>query len=142
MKLSLAPLSATSSLGFRLASTLVLALLPLGLLSIVQVWASLDQADKATLSGIGGSSIEAVRPQMDMIRDARTTARMLAAGLSAVPSPGADCVARMRAGAATNRSKDGAIVRRSSGAFASCTHSPRTSSDCPRQSRCSMTGRR
>lgn len=102
MKLSLAPLSATSSLGFRLASTLVLALLPLGLLSIVQVWASLDQADKATLSGIGGSSIEAVRPQMDMIRDARTTARMLAAGLSAVPSPGADCVARMRAGAATN----------------------------------------
>lgn len=95
-------LSATSSLGFRLASTLVLALLPLGLLSIVQAWASLEQTERATLSGIGGTSIEAMRPQMDLIRDAKTTARMLAAGLSAGVPPNANCVARMRTGAATN----------------------------------------
>ncbi|WP_413875219.1 sensor histidine kinase [Albidovulum sp.] len=93
---------ATSSLGFRLASTLVLALLPLGLLSIVQAWASLDQTDRATLNGIGGASIEAVRPQMDMIRDAKTTARMLATGLSVGIPPDTNCVARMRTGAATN----------------------------------------
>ncbi len=93
---------AATSLGFRLASTLVLALLPLGLLSILQAWASKDQTDKATLSGIGGASIEAMRPQMDLIRDARTTARMLAAGLSAGIPPHPSCVARMRTGAATN----------------------------------------
>lgn len=87
----------SSSLGFRLASTLVLALLPLGLLSIMQTWASLSQTDRATLSGIGGASIEAVRPQIDMIRDAQHATRVLAAGLSVGIPDDAECIARMQA---------------------------------------------
>ena len=89
-----------SSLGFRLGSTLVLALLPLGILSVVQTWVSLDQMDKTTLDGIGGASREAVRPQIDLIRDAQSTARALASMLSPGTVGGETCSARLAAVAA------------------------------------------
>ena len=88
---------AASSLGFRLGSTLVLALLPLGILSVVQTWVSLDQMEKTTLDGIGGASREAVRPQIDLIRDAQTTARTLASMLSEGTTSSAGCSARLAA---------------------------------------------
>ncbi|GAB1364184.1 sensor histidine kinase [Rhodobacter sp.] len=87
----------SSSLGFRLGSTLVLALMPLGILSVVQTWVSLDQIEQITLDGIGGASLEAVRPQLDLIQDAQATARVMAAGRAAggVVTPG--CSERLRA---------------------------------------------
>lgn len=89
-----------SSLGFRLGSTLVLALLPLGILSVVQTWVSLDQMEKTTLDGIGGASREAVRPQIDLIRDAQAAARTLAAMLAPGITTSASCSARLAAVAA------------------------------------------
>ena len=89
-----------SSLGFRLGSTLVLALLPLGILSVVQTWVGLDQMEKTTLDGIDGASREAVRPQIDLIRDAQSAARTLAAMLSPGIGSGSSCSARMAAVAA------------------------------------------
>lgn len=86
-----------SSLGFRLGSTLVLALLPLGILSVVQTWVALDQVEKTTLDGIGGASREAVRPQIDLIRDAQASARTLASVLSEGAGGGAGCSARLAA---------------------------------------------
>lgn len=92
---------AASSLGFRLGSTLVMALLPLGILSVVQTWVALDQMEETTLDGIGGASLEAVRPQIDLIRDARSTARTLAAILSPGTVGGEGCSARLAAAAGT-----------------------------------------
>lgn len=88
---------AASSLGFRLGSTLVMALLPLGILSLVQTWVALDQMEETTLDGIGGASREAVRPQIDLIRDAQTGARTLASMLSAGTAGGEGCSARLAA---------------------------------------------
>lgn len=64
---------------------------------MIQTWAALNQTDRAMLSGIGGASIEAVRPQVDMIRDAQNAARVLAAGLSVGIPEDAECIARLRA---------------------------------------------
>ena len=86
-----------SSLGFRLGSTLVLALMPLGILSVVQTWVSLDQIEQITLDGIGGASLEAVRPQLDLIRDAQATARVMAAGRAAGGAVTPGCSDRLRA---------------------------------------------
>lgn len=87
----------TSSLGFRLGATLVVALLPLGLLSIVQTKANQAQVTDATLNGVAGASVAAVQPQVKLIRSAQTTARVLAATLTAQLPEGADCVRMMMA---------------------------------------------
>lgn len=88
---------ATSTLGFRLGSTLVLALLPLGVLSVVQTQVTREQFHQSTLEGIGGASLAAVQPQIDLIRASQTTAKVLAQSLSPGIPEDAECMARMRA---------------------------------------------
>ncbi|MEZ5756322.1 MAG: histidine kinase dimerization/phosphoacceptor domain -containing protein [Paracoccaceae bacterium] len=93
-------LPSTSSLGFRLGSTLVLALLPLGVLSVVQTQVTRAQFHQSTLEGIGGASLAAAQPQIDLIRASQTTAKVLAQGLSIGIPEDAECIARMQAVAA------------------------------------------
>ncbi|MBL8561055.1 MAG: sensor histidine kinase [Gemmobacter sp.] len=97
MKALRTALSSTSSLGFRLGSMLVLALLPLGVLSMVQAQMAREQIRQTTLDGIGGATFQAVEPQITMIRDAQTTVRLLAQDLGRGLPEAAECVARLRA---------------------------------------------
>lgn len=89
----------TSSLGVRLGSLLMLALMPLGVLSIVQTTSALDQVDATTLSGVGGASFQAVRSQIDVINEAQISARVLASVLfpSSGTGTGTSCVERVQA---------------------------------------------
>jgi len=84
-----------SSLGVRLGSTLMLALMPLGVLSIVQTRDALAQVDATTLTGVGGAAFQAVRDQIDLINEAQISARVLASVLAPSASPGTSCVDRV-----------------------------------------------
>ena len=53
-----------SGLGVRLGSALMLALMPLGVLSVVQTRDALSQLDSTTLAGVGGAALQAVRSQL------------------------------------------------------------------------------
>lgn len=86
----------TSSLGFRLGSALAFALLPLGVLSIVQARNAQKDVEVSVLEGVTGASLQAARSQIDLIRDAQITARTFAASLSHALDEGAPCVARAR----------------------------------------------
>lgn len=88
---------AASSLGFRLGATLVLALLPLGVLSMVQTRDAQRQVLDTTLDGIGGATLQAVQPQLEMIRAAQGIAATLAAVLGVEVPPDAACTQRMQA---------------------------------------------
>jgi two-component system, sensor histidine kinase PdtaS len=90
-----------SSLGFRLGSTLVLALLPLGVLSMVQASRTQQDLDASLLEGVAGASLSATRPQIDLIRDAQVAARTWASSLTHSLDEGASCIARARSVAAT-----------------------------------------
>lgn len=89
-------LSSTSSLGFRLGSMLVLALLPLGVLSMMQAQSARDQIRQTTLDGIGGATLQAVEPQIALIRAAQTTVKLLALDFGRELPPTAACVDRLR----------------------------------------------
>ena len=91
-----AALSSTSSLGFRLGSMLVLALLPLGVLSMMQAQSARDQIRQTTLDGIGGATFQAVEPQIALIRAGQTTVRLVAQDLGRALPPAPDCAARLR----------------------------------------------
>jgi two-component sensor histidine kinase len=91
----------SSSLGFRLGSTLALALLPLGVLSIVQARNAQNDLQDSVLEGVAGASMRAAQSQIDLIREAQITARTFAASLSHALEEGAPCVARARSVAAT-----------------------------------------
>ena len=86
-----------SGLGVRLGSALMLALMPLGVLSVVQTRDALSQLDSTTLAGVGGAALQAVRSQIDVIKEAQISVRVLASVLSNAPSPGPDCVDRVTA---------------------------------------------
>jgi hypothetical protein len=90
----------TSTLGFRLGMTLVLALLPLGVLSVVQTQVAREQLLKSTIDGIEGASLAVVQPQIDLIRKGQTTVQVLARSLSTELPDDAACIARMQAVAA------------------------------------------
>ena len=75
----------------------MLALMPLGVLSVVQARNSLAQVDATTLAGVGGAALQAVRSQIDLIKEAQISVRVLATVLSDAPSPGRDCVERVTA---------------------------------------------
>lgn len=92
-------LFSSSSLGFRLGWTLVIALLPLGVLSVVQSQSAQDQADISTLEGVGGASLEAVQAQIDLIEDAQISARVLAGVLSFALDEGGECIGRVKGAA-------------------------------------------
>ncbi|WP_128514575.1 sensor histidine kinase [Tabrizicola thermarum] len=71
-----------SSLGVRLGSTIIIALLPLGALSILQTRDALDQIDQSTLKGVGGAALQSVREQIEVIKEAQVSARVLASVLA------------------------------------------------------------
>lgn len=81
----------------RLGATLMLALMPLGVLSVFQARDALDQIDASTLAGVGGAALQAVRSQIDIIKEAQISVRVMASVLSNSPSPGPDCVDRVTA---------------------------------------------
>lgn len=80
-----------SSLGTRLGATLLTALMPLGLLSIVQTRDALAQLDATTLEGVGGAALQSVRAQVELISQAQISARALAAILSRESPDGPAC---------------------------------------------------
>lgn len=87
----------TSTLGFRLGGTLVLALMPLGILSVVQTQMAQDEVLASTLEGVAGASLKAVQGQIDLITDAQISARVLAGALSFALREGAECSSRVKA---------------------------------------------
>lgn len=88
---------AKSTLGFRLGSTLVLALMPLGVLSVVQTQSAQNETVNSTLEGVAGASLKAVQEQIDLINDARISARVMAAALSIALSESGSCSDRAKA---------------------------------------------
>ncbi|MCU0826842.1 MAG: sensor histidine kinase [Tabrizicola sp.] len=94
-------LSKGSSLGARLGWTLVFALLPLGVLTVIQAQGSQRALEQSTLEAISGLTRASVQRQIDLIKDAQITARAFAASLSHALEEGAPCVGRAKAVAAT-----------------------------------------
>ncbi len=86
-----------SNLGVRLGSTLMLALMPLGVLSIVQARDAQDRVDASTLEGVGGAALQAVRSQINIINEAQVTVGVLAAVLGDELASGPACVDRVTA---------------------------------------------
>ena len=76
---------------------LVLALLPLGVLSMVQAQLARDQIRQTTLEGIDGATLQAVEPQIALIRAAQTTMRLVARDFSRALPPSPECSARLNA---------------------------------------------
>ncbi len=97
MTLARAGRLAKSTLGFRLGSTLVLALMPLGVLSVVQTQSAQNEMVASTLEGVAGASLKAVQEQIDLINDARISARVMAAALSITLSEHGSCSDRAKA---------------------------------------------
>lgn len=75
----------------------MLALLPLGVLSIVQTRNALDQIDVTTLEGVGGAALHAVRLQIELIQEAQVAARSLAYVLASDDGADPACVDRVKA---------------------------------------------
>ncbi|MFN3994176.1 MAG: sensor histidine kinase [Tabrizicola flagellatus] len=69
----------------------MIALMPLGLLSILQTRDALAQLDATTLEGVGGAAVQSVRPQIELINQAQISARALAAILSRQSPDGPGC---------------------------------------------------
>jgi hypothetical protein len=74
----------------------MLALLPLGVLSVIQTKDALDQVEETTLDGVGGAALHAVRSQIDLINEAQVAARTLASVLSHEDGGGPGCVQRVK----------------------------------------------
>lgn len=91
----------SSSLGFRLGSTLALALVPLGTLSIVQAQKAQDQLEQSTLNGVSGATVQAAQSQIDLIKTGQIAARTFAASIGISLAEGGPCVARAKAVAQT-----------------------------------------
>jgi two-component sensor histidine kinase len=71
--------------------------MPLGILSVVQSQEAQREVDISTLEGVAGASLRAVQPQIDVIRDAQITARVLAQALSISFDEGGECTRRVKA---------------------------------------------
>lgn len=86
-----------SSLGLRLGSTIMLALMPLGILSVVQTGDALRQVDESTLKGVGGAALQSVRNQVEVIKEAQISARILASVLGRPVAGGPSCMEQVAA---------------------------------------------
>lgn len=86
-----------SGLGVRLGSTIILALLPLGVLSVVQTRDALQQVDASTLKGVGGAALQSVRDQVELIKEAQVSARILASVLGRADARGPSCMEQVAA---------------------------------------------
>ncbi len=122
-----------SGLGVRLGSTIILALMPLGVLSVVQTRDALQQVDASTLKGVGGAALQSVRSQVELIKEAQVSARILASVLGRPNSGGPSCMEQV---AAINRQfpqatmvsyapKNGLVTCASDGKVYDLSQSPR-----------------
>lgn len=75
----------------------MLALMPLGVLSVVQTRDALRQVNETTLEGVGGAAMKAVRSQIDLVNEAQISVRVLATVLTQSLNTGAACVDRVTA---------------------------------------------
>lgn len=71
--------------------------MPLGALSIIQTQAAQNEVVASTLEGVAGASLKAVQDQIDLISDARISARVMAGALSIAWREGGACSERARA---------------------------------------------
>lgn len=81
----------------RLGSTIILALLPLGVLSVVQTRDALAQIDASALKGVGGAALQAVRDQIEVIKEAEVSARILASVIGRGTVGGPSCMEQVAA---------------------------------------------
>ncbi len=81
----------------RLGSTIIIALMPLGVLSVMQTRDALRQVEETTLEGVGGAAMKAVRSQIDLVKEAQITTRVLANILTQSPNTGTACTDRVTA---------------------------------------------
>lgn len=75
----------------------MLALLPLGVLSVLQTRDALQQVDASTLKGVGGAALQAVRTQIEVIKEAQVSARVLASVLGRPAQGGPPCMEQVSA---------------------------------------------
>lgn len=66
--------------------------MPLGVLSVVQTRDALHQVDTTTLKGVGGSALQAMRVQIEVIKEAQVSARILASVIGRPSAGGPSCV--------------------------------------------------
>lgn len=81
----------------RLGSTIIIALMPLGILSVIQTRDALQQVDASTLKGVGGAALQSVREQIQVIKEAQVSARVLATILSRPVVGGPSCMEQVTA---------------------------------------------
>lgn len=75
----------------------MLALMPLGVLSVVQTRDALRQVDESTLKGVGGAALQSVRDQVEVIKEAQISARILASVLGRPVAGGPSCMEQVAA---------------------------------------------
>lgn len=66
--------------------------MPLGVLSVVQTRDALQQVDQSTLKGVGGAALQAMRDQIEVIKEAQVSARVLASVVGRPTGGGPSCV--------------------------------------------------
>ncbi len=81
----------------RLGSTIIIALMPLGILSVIQTRDALHQVDASTLKGVGGAALQSVREQIQVIKEAQVSARVLATVLARPVLGGPSCMDQVTA---------------------------------------------
>ncbi len=80
----------------RLGSSLLLALLPLGVLSVMQTRDAAAKLEETTLEGVGGAAVQSVSAQIDLINEAQVAARTLAGVLTQDTADSTACVDRVK----------------------------------------------
>lgn len=83
-------------LGFRMAFTLAVALLPLGVLSAMQSRSMLIEAQARSQAALLGETLLAAAPEAGLIRAARSSAATLAAAMAALITDEFGCTVAMR----------------------------------------------
>lgn len=92
----------SAGLGLRLGLMVMLALLPLGVLSLGQTRNLLQQSDDARILAAMGETVQASLPEVLMIRDAQSVAAGLALAVGQTAGDPATCLRLVRAAAAAD----------------------------------------
>ncbi|MEO0744314.1 MAG: histidine kinase dimerization/phosphoacceptor domain -containing protein [Pseudomonadota bacterium] len=88
--------SERSSLTFRIGALLTLALLPLGLIAVLQSWSAINTARDTYRQSLTAQTMRAARPETDAIIRALGLARGLSNAVPALLDDPAGCAAAMR----------------------------------------------
>lgn len=84
------------TLGVRLAALLTLAILPLGLIAVLQTYRAIDEARERTSAALLGETLQAARPARSEIHRAVGAAGALAVAVQPLLDDPAACVALLR----------------------------------------------